>query len=107
MFSKTDRCSPIQSIAEKIRQRRAQMLLHSHIYYVLNENIVSDEQWQAWAFELAALQNEHPHVTVKFFEEAFRDWTGAHGGSHLPIGDRRVAYKAARLLQYHRQLRKS
>lgn len=99
-----DMYNDIQSIAEKIKQRRAQILIHSHIYYILNDNIVSDEQWQHWAFELAALQNDYPrHCAVTFFDKAFRDWTGAHGGSHLPLNDRWVAYKANRILQYHRQ----
>lgn len=32
-------------IAELILQRRLQMLVHSYIYYELNDNIISDSTW--------------------------------------------------------------
>ena len=47
------------SIKERIRQRRAQMLVHSCLYYELNENIVDDHTWQKWADELEVLQREN------------------------------------------------
>ena len=49
-----------EQIKEKIKQRRTQMLVHSCIYYELNDNIVPDSVWQKWADELRDLQNEHP-----------------------------------------------
>lgn len=74
----------VQTVEQKIRQRRAQMLVHSCIYYELNSNVVSDHQWQAWADELQALQAAHPDKTkIGFFDWEFRDWTGATG-NHLP-----------------------
>ena len=39
-------------IAEKIQQRRLQILVHSCIYYELNGSSVSDKQWDTWAREL-------------------------------------------------------
>ena len=49
-----------QTIEEKIRQRRSQMLIHSHIYYEMDDNIVDDHTWQRWADELAELQDKNP-----------------------------------------------
>lgn len=43
-------------IAQLILQRRLQMLVHSYIYYKLNDNIISDSTWSKWAVELADLQ---------------------------------------------------
>ena len=39
-------------VAEKIQQRRLQLLIHSCIYYEFNQNLISDKQWDEWAKEL-------------------------------------------------------
>lgn len=67
-------------IAEKIQQRRYQMLVHSYLYYELNENIVSDSQWSKWAVELANLQKKYPNISkqVKYADD-FADWDGSSG----------------------------
>lgn len=69
-----------QTIEEKIRQRRRQMLVHSYIYYELNENIVSDSQWSKWAKELEKLQHDYPEESkhVEFYE-MFQNWDGSSG----------------------------
>jgi hypothetical protein len=75
---------PIQTIEEKIKQRRTQMLLHSYLYYELDSPIITDDKWQQWADELTELQE-----TIKvigFYDEAFADWSGATG-CHLPFDD--------------------
>lgn len=90
----------VRSVGEVIRQRRAQILIHSCIYYELNESIISDHQWQAYAFELALLQAQNPdQCALGFFDKAFEDWTGGHGGSHLPIRVPWVMQKAHALLR--------
>ena len=62
-------------LVELVRRRRAQMLVHSCIYYELNESIISDHQWQAWADELQKLQEEHPScLRIDFYDWEFRDW---------------------------------
>ena len=92
----------LQTIEEKIKQRRAQMLIHSCIYYELNDNIVSDHQWQEWADELEKLQRENPQrCTIGFYDYEFRDWTGATG-NHLPHRDPWVFSKAQQILDYDR-----
>lgn len=77
----------IQTIEEKIKQRRRQMLVHSYIYYELNQNIVSDSKWAKWAKELEALQRKYPKKakTVEY-AEMFEDWDGS-SGAFLKFGD--------------------
>lgn len=88
----------LQTIEEKIRQRRAQMLIHSCIYYELNDNIVSDHKWQQWADELEKLQRENPSkCNIGFFDKEFKDWTGATG-NHLPHRNSWVMRKAQSIL---------
>ena len=89
--------NPIQTVAERIRQRRAQMLVHSYIYYALDNSIVSDDTWQAWANELRDLQAAYGWQ-IGYYDEAFRDWIGATG--HDLPRDEWVQNKARRLLQY-------
>ena len=86
----------MQTIAEKIKQRRAQMLVHSYIYYKLGDNIVSDHQWQQWADELVVLQNKYPHP-VGFYDVVFASWDGSTG-YHLPH-DEWVVNKANYILR--------
>lgn len=88
-----------QSIKEKIKQRRAQMLIHSCIYYELDGNIVDDHTWQKWADELEQLQKDNPDcLEIGFYDKHFRDWDGATG-AHLPHRDRWVYNKALNMLR--------
>jgi NAD-dependent DNA ligase len=80
-FVPFDGSDPIKS---KIRRRRAQMLIHSCIYYEMDASIISDDQWQQWADELEVLQKENPkYMKIDFFDREFKDWDGTTG-SHLP-----------------------
>ena len=81
-------------IAEKIQQRRYQMLVHSCLYYHLNNNIISDKQWDAWARELRDLQNQFPEISKQVtLYEHFKDWD-ASTGAFLPITESWVITKA-------------
>ena len=85
-------------IAEKIQQRRYQMLIHSCLYYHLNQNVISDKQWDAWARELRDLQNEYPDISsqVILYDE-FKDWD-ASTGAFLPIEEPWVVKAAKKFL---------
>ena len=91
---------------ELIKRRRAQMLIHSCIYYELNNNIVSDDTWQKWADELEGLQNKNPKdCSIDFFDYEFKDWTGATG-AHLPHRHPWVYSTANKVLSYHQNIQK-
>ena len=85
-------------IAEKIQQRRLQMLVHSYIYYRMDDNIVTDHQWSAWAVELAELQNKYPNIEKQVpFRKGFEDWDGS-SGAFLPLNEPWIKTKARKLL---------
>lgn len=90
-----------QTIAEKIKQRRLQILVHSCIYYDMDKSIISDGTWSRWAKELVKLQNDNPEIakTVEW-DYCFRDFDGSTG-MNLPTNDRWVRQKALKLLSYH------
>ena len=86
-------------VAEKIQQRRLQMLIHSCIYYELDGNIISDQDWDSWAKELLKLQTDYPEISKQvMWYEAFKDWD-ATSGAFLPLKDPWVIKKAQKLLK--------
>ena len=67
-------------IAEKIQRRRYQMLVHSYIYYELDENLISDSLWSQWATELAELQRKYPEIAKSVeYSTDFVGWDGSSG----------------------------
>lgn len=82
---------------EKIKQRRSQMLIHSCVYYEMDDNLVTDDKWQQWAEELTELQKDCKEIG--FYDEEFRDWDGTTG-AHLPHRDSWVYWKALTLIRY-------
>ena len=90
-------------IAEKIQQRRYQMLIHSCIYYRLDKNIISDETWNRWANELKDLQKQYPSIAEKvIFYDIFKDWDGSTG-IFLPLDLDWVVKLANKLLSYEQK----
>lgn len=88
------------TVAEKIKQRRLQMIVHSTIYYIYNDNIVSDIQWSKWAKELETLQNRYPEISSGVeYAEYFKDWDGSTG-FNLPIDDEWALRKAEQLMKW-------
>ena len=87
-----------EQVQSKIRQRRSQMLVHSRIYYVLDENIVSDDTWQKWANELRDLQEQYPqYCKIGFFDREFATWNG-DSGAFLPLNDPYVVTKTQQVI---------
>ena len=91
-----------RGIAELINRRRRQILVHSCIYYRLNDNIISDHQYDMWSKELAELQAAYPDIaeTVPFADE-FRGFDGS-SGFDLPIHMPYVVGTAEALLREHK-----
>lgn len=87
-------------VAQLIQRRRLQMLVHSCIYYKMDQNIISDAQWSRWGTELADLQNRYPEISKQVrWAEAFEDWDGS-SGAFLPLDDPWVVNKAQQLLHH-------
>lgn len=56
------------------------MLLHSCVYYDFGTSIVSDADFDKWAYELVELQREHPEEAAKVdFAAEFKGWDGSTG----------------------------
>lgn len=67
-------------IKEKINRRRRQLLVHSYIYYELNQNIIDDMTWSKWAMELKDLQEKYPEESSEVpYADEFKGWDGSTG----------------------------
>lgn len=87
-------------IAELITRRRRQILVHSIIYYKLNDSLVTDAQWAAWALELEDLQRHYPDVAKECpYAEAFEGFEHS-SGYNLPLNDPWGVRKARLLIEW-------
>lgn len=67
-------------IKELIERLRLEILKHSYIYYELNDNIISDDEWSKLALQLVRLQNKHPDISKEAYRyEMFKDFDGSTG----------------------------
>lgn len=92
----------MQTIKEKIQQRRLQMLVHSYLYYEKNENIISDSKWSKWAMELVDLQQKYPEESEQVeFYGMFKDWDGSSGA--FLTYNQGIVSRAENLLLLHKK----
>lgn len=75
LFETTD-----SKIIELINRRENQVLIHSIIYYNLDDNIISDSTWSKWAMELVDLINKYPNeFTKSHHHNIFVNFDGSTG----------------------------
>lgn len=86
-------------IGDLINRRRRQLLVHSIIYYKMDENIISDATWSKWGQELEELQAKYPEIAAKQpYAKEFEGFDHSTGMS-LPLNDPWAVNKARQLLQ--------
>lgn len=90
-----------EEVKELINRRRRQILVHSVLYYRMDENLVSDWQYTQWTVELAELQKKYPDIAAKcVFAKEFSNFEG-FSGFNLPLDDPWAVNKARQLLRLH------
>lgn len=69
------------SIQEYIDFLQRFILVHSYIYYELNNNVISDKLYDAKSKELVKYKNEYPDLwkTSMYYEQFKDDYNGATG----------------------------
>lgn len=88
-----------ERITSLIRRRRRQILVHSCLYYKLDTNIVSDEEFDKWCGELRELHSKYPqYMEIGCYDVAFKKW-GGYSGFDLPVEDPDIMRKAQQLLR--------
>lgn len=87
-----------EQIRELINRRRRQILVHSIIYYELDDCLVSDNQWAMWALELEKLQAEYPDTAKScVYADEFANFEHS-SGYNLPLKDPWGVHKARYLI---------
>lgn len=86
-------------VADLLKRRRYQVMVHACIYYKLNDNLISDHLYDKWCVELVGLLKKHPGAYSDRFDRYFKNW-GGESGFHFPHGDPWIQEKALRLLEY-------
>lgn len=86
-------------IAAIIARRRRQILIHSIIYYGLDDSLVPDARFDEWCRDLVELQEAFPERRDEGpYAEAFSGFTGATGFD-LPLHDPGALERARSLLR--------
>lgn len=59
------------------------IIVHSYIYYELNDNVISDKDYDAKAKELVRYKNEYPELwnSSEYYKQFGDDYNGATGFS--------------------------
>ena len=94
----------VDEIRSLILRRRLQLLVHSYIYYDLNNNLISDDTWSGWAKELVQLQKDYPKIASRVdYHEAFLGFDGSTGFD-LPYRQPEIMNKANWLVENYKEV---
>lgn len=86
-----------------INRRQFQILIHSYIYYQLNQNIITDSTFDAWCKELAYLIEMHPEMVKQSeYYEAYKEFDGSTG-AFLPFNQPRIQEIGNWMITVHKQ----
>ena len=92
-----------EEIARLIYRRRLQVWIHSVIYYVYNENLISDTTWSKWASELEDLQTKYPDIASQVeYADVFKGFDHSTG-SNLPTNVKQINRRAEYLIMLCRR----
>jgi hypothetical protein len=90
-------------LVELINRRKRQILVHSFLYYQLNENIIPDYQYDMWCKELAGLLVEYPDsASESTYYKEFLSFDGS-SGYDLPFHYPEVQSTGYKLLRIHKE----
>ena len=90
----------LDNIVELIKRRRLQILIHSALYYTLNENVIDDHTYDKWSKELAELQRDYPQESkLAPMYDDFAEFDGS-SGFDLPHKAPDVVNRARHILKY-------
>lgn len=71
------------AILELINRRQRQILVHSFIYYQLNDNIVPDHVFDEWVRELSHLMKKYKEIAKK--SECYKDFKYFDGSTGFDL----------------------
>jgi hypothetical protein len=89
---------------ERITRLRRLMIVHSAMYYRFMTSLVTDRQYDLWAYELRDLQYANPELAAScLWSSEFSGWDGTTG-CHLPDYMPWITHAVKRLLAHERTI---
>lgn len=92
-------------IISQINRRERQILVHSYIYYDLNDNVLEDYQYDAMARDLAKLIREYPEEFLRSeYYNIFINFGqgGCYSGYNIPHNQLETIHNAISILKLHK-----
>lgn len=84
-------------IIQMIEELRDEILIHSYIYYELDDSVISDYEYDKKCKQLAELQEQYPKLAEESsWHEFFHDFDGSTG-FHLPKNSPYIIKRAEEL----------
>lgn len=92
----------LEKVAQ-IERYQQLFLVHSFLYYKLNESIISDEQYDQWCRVLLNLQRSHPdEARVSRYWELCKDLDDSCSGFYISQYPEEIQEIALRVLYIHK-----
>ncbi|MFT4413224.1 DNA ligase LigA-related protein [Fredinandcohnia humi] len=93
-------------IIELITRRHRQLLVHSFLYYKMNESIIPDATFDAWCKELVVLHEKYRSIAEKAtYYEICKDFDSSGSGYFIRGYPEGIMITAIRLLYHHNNKR--
>lgn len=69
------------TMQDLINYTQRKIIVHSYIYYELNNSVISDREYDALCKKLVSLKNEYPDlwITSEYYKQFGDDYNGATG----------------------------
>ena len=76
-----DSVKELLTMQDLIDYTQRKIIVHSYIYYELNNTVISDREYDALCKKLVALKNEYPDLwrTSEYYKQFGEDYNGATG----------------------------
>lgn len=92
-----------ENIRELISRRRQQFLVHSYLYYILDDSLISDQMYDRICCELVQLQRQYPDIAAELpYHELCNQLDESASGSYIRDYPREIVSKALYLLRQRR-----
>ena len=94
------------SIQDYINFLQRLIIVHSYIYYELDDNVISDKEYDARARELVKYKNEYPELWLasEYYKQFGDDYNGATGFTlyHDLNNKQKTIIRSIASMRYHK-----
>lgn len=94
-----------EGVISVLNRRMRQVLVHSFIYYQLNDSIIEDYTFDRWSKDIVMMRRQYPEEFAQtFYADAFKDFDGS-SGYDLPYSNPEIQAVGYRMINRYRELK--